>query len=93
MSNDGQLSFPVVRPPLRLNARKAADWRWAHYILGKAKGAALEADWKLRRWEEFYVTAVSCFTDRALPEEQEKFMLVVRERFEVTTYEPKHRDE
>lgn len=82
-----------TKPPLRLDERKAHGWEWAHYVIGKAKEAALRADWSLRRWDEFRHTARACLTPKAAPEEEDKFMLVVRERFEVTTYTKRRGDE
>lgn len=78
-----------TKPVLRLNEAKFRNVDWAPYVLAKAKEVALKADWSLRQWDEFSETARACFTEAAEPEEREKFLDVVRERFEVTTYTPR----
>lgn len=75
-----------IRPSLRLKATKATGVDWAPYVLALAKEAALKADVSLRWWHEFSATARACFTESALPEEQSKFMDVVRERFDVIEF-------
>jgi hypothetical protein len=78
-----------TKPPLRLNEKKFQNVDWAPYVLAEAKKVALKADWPLRQWDEFIETACACFTEAAEPEEQKKFLAVVRERFEVQTYTPR----
>jgi hypothetical protein len=75
-----------TKPPLRLSAKKFQNVDWAPYVLALAKDVALKADWSLRQWTEFSETARACFTEAALPEEREKFLDVVRERFDVVTF-------
>lgn len=79
--SEGQLSFPEVRPPVRIPPHLREK---PLAILGLCKSAALEADWKLARWVEFKATADKCLTADALPEEMGLFMRVVKERFEVS---------
>ena len=77
MSTEGeQLSFAVVRPPLRLWKNEPLT------ILGDAKKAALKADVSLRWWDEFRSTADACLRPECAPEEMEKFLDVVRSFFE-----------
>lgn len=81
------LAAPVEpKPKLRLKATKATGVDWAPYVLALAKEAALKADVSLRWWHEFSATARACFSEAALPEEQSKFMDVVRERFDVIEF-------
>ena len=79
---DEQLTFAVVRPPVRipphLRERPVA-------ILGLCKEAALDADWRLSQWVEFRKTADACLSPGALPEEMSLFMKVVEERFSVSS--------
>lgn len=67
-----------VRPQLRITSMEPIK------VLADAKRAALKADVSLRWWQEFSLTARACLTPECEPEELEKFMDVVRERFDVS---------
>ncbi len=78
--DDEQLTFAVVRPPLRLWKNEPLT------ILGDAKKAALKADVSLRWWGEFRASVDACLTPDAEPEEMAKFLEVVRSYFECTEH-------
>lgn len=52
-------------------------------VLGDCKRAALKADVSLKWWHEFRSTAAACLGPDATDEEHAKFLVVVKERFEV----------
>ena len=67
-----------TRPPLRLTSIEPIK------VLAQCKAAALKADVSLAWWVEFSATARACLTPDCEAVELEKFLDVVRERFDVT---------
>ena len=67
-----------MKPPVTLRTLEPL------HVMGDCRRAALKADVSLAWWTEFSQTARACLSPDCEPEELEKFMCVVRERFEVT---------
>lgn len=53
-------------------------------VIAKCKEAAIKANWSLRAWDEFSVTARACLQASCTPEEFALFLRVVEQRFTVT---------
>jgi len=76
-----QLAF-VVRPKVKLT-----EWNTKNNpkgVMGACRKAARAGAWSLAAWDEFAATAWSCLAPAAAPEEMALFMVIVRERFDVT---------
>jgi hypothetical protein len=82
MSPEEQLTFTVVRPPVRipLSIREKPV-----AVLSECKKAAIRARVELGWWVEFRTTAMACLSADCLPEEAALFMRVVEERFSVSS--------
>ena len=71
----------IERPQVRLTKAQPLA------ILSDCKRAALKAGVSLQFWVEFRATFDACLSPDCEPEEMEKALLVVEERFDVTKAE------